>query len=308
MVPLGIGTGPRATPMPEPKLRAHLGAGSRQIVLSVSAKRPHKNLARLIGALRLIPAARRPLLVLPGYSTAHEHELRQRAETLAVANDVRFLGWVNPAELEGLYAAASLRLSFVARRLWPPCPRSDGSRPARSMLLARSSRRGGRGCRTSVRPRVRAPDRRGDRAAAHRCSGGQATARCRTRAGCSLQLEVDSRGHARRIRTRSALKKARALRSADDLRCDARSPPDHTNHHGSGAQTCFPRRRCGSVRAVVARIGDDRLGVAHDWDAASARSRISYAKRASRSRHSITGPTSTRASSRCERFSHLSRE
>ena len=107
VVPLGIGTGPRATPMPEPKLRAHLGAGSRQIVLSVSAKRPHKNLARLIGALRLIPAARRPLLVLPGYSTAHEHELRQRAKTLAVANDVRFLGWVNPAELEGLYAAAS---------------------------------------------------------------------------------------------------------------------------------------------------------------------------------------------------------
>ena len=73
VVPLGIGTGPRAVPRPEPELRERLGAGSRQIVLSVSAKRPHKNLARLIGALALIPPERRPLLVLPGYSTPHEH-------------------------------------------------------------------------------------------------------------------------------------------------------------------------------------------------------------------------------------------
>ena len=89
------------------QLRAQYGAGSRQIVLSVSAKRPHKNLARLIGALSLIPAERRPLLILPGYSTSHEYELRRRAKTLAVVDDIRFLGWVSPTELEGLYAAAS---------------------------------------------------------------------------------------------------------------------------------------------------------------------------------------------------------
>jgi glycosyltransferase involved in cell wall biosynthesis len=107
VVPLGKGTEPRAEPMPEPELRSWLGAGERPIVLSVSAKRPHKNLIRLIGALPLIGAERRPLLVLPGYPTPHEDELRRRAVELGVAADVRLLGWIEPAELEGLYAAAA---------------------------------------------------------------------------------------------------------------------------------------------------------------------------------------------------------
>ncbi|HET6870742.1 MAG TPA: glycosyltransferase family 1 protein [Solirubrobacteraceae bacterium] len=107
VVPLGIGDRHRRTPKDESELRAMLRAGDRQIVLCVAAKRPHKNLARLLGALALIPAPRRPLLVLPGYRTTHEDELRERASTLGVADDVRFLGWIEPDELEGLYAAAS---------------------------------------------------------------------------------------------------------------------------------------------------------------------------------------------------------
>jgi glycosyltransferase involved in cell wall biosynthesis len=86
--------------------RERLGAGERALVLSVSAKRPHKNLTRLIGAVALIPAERRPLLVLPGYPTSHEEELRELARTLGVADDVRFEGWVSADELDGLYAAA----------------------------------------------------------------------------------------------------------------------------------------------------------------------------------------------------------
>ena len=93
-------------PCPEDELRARIDAGGRPIVLCAAAKRPHKNLARLIGAIALIPADRRPLLVLPGYPTAYEAELRQRARELGVASYVRFLGWVDDAELEGLYAAA----------------------------------------------------------------------------------------------------------------------------------------------------------------------------------------------------------
>jgi glycosyltransferase involved in cell wall biosynthesis len=106
VVPLGVGTGPRALPLPEPELRARLTAGTRPIVLCVAAKRPHKNLMRLLGALALIPAERRPLLVLPGYPTAHEDELRRRADELGIEDDVRLLGWIDPNELEGLYAAA----------------------------------------------------------------------------------------------------------------------------------------------------------------------------------------------------------
>jgi glycosyltransferase involved in cell wall biosynthesis len=86
--------------------RELVGAGERPLILSVSAKRPHKNLARLIGALARIPAERRPLLVLPGYRTPHEHELRELAGQRGVARDVRFLGWVSAQELDGLYAAA----------------------------------------------------------------------------------------------------------------------------------------------------------------------------------------------------------
>jgi glycosyltransferase involved in cell wall biosynthesis len=106
VVPLGIGAR-QVDPVGREEMRARLGAPERPIVLSVSAMRPHKNLARLIGALGLIPPDRRPLLVLAGSPTAHERELRRRAEELGLTSDVRFLGWVDDAELEGLYASAS---------------------------------------------------------------------------------------------------------------------------------------------------------------------------------------------------------
>lgn len=107
VVAQGVRISDRADPMSEGELRTWMGAGERPIVLSVSAKRPHKNLLRLLGALALIPAERRPLLVIPGYATSHERELRERASQLRVADDVRLLGWIDSATLEGLYAAAA---------------------------------------------------------------------------------------------------------------------------------------------------------------------------------------------------------
>jgi glycosyltransferase involved in cell wall biosynthesis len=106
VVPLGIGSR-RVEPLPESEIRIWLSAGPRPVVLSVSAKLAHKNLLRLIGAMALIPAPTRPLLVLPGYSTPHEAELRARAAALGVDDDVRFLGWVSAPLLEGLYGAAA---------------------------------------------------------------------------------------------------------------------------------------------------------------------------------------------------------
>jgi glycosyltransferase involved in cell wall biosynthesis len=106
VVPLGLGAVVREAAMPERELRERFELGERRILLSLSAKRPHKNLLALIGALASIPAERRPLLVLPGYPTWHERELRERAESAGVAGDVRFLGWVSGAELEGLWAVA----------------------------------------------------------------------------------------------------------------------------------------------------------------------------------------------------------
>jgi glycosyltransferase involved in cell wall biosynthesis len=49
----------------------------------------------------------RPVLVLPGYATPHEDELRARVSALGTAADVRFMGWVSDEDREGLYALAT---------------------------------------------------------------------------------------------------------------------------------------------------------------------------------------------------------
>lgn len=107
VVPHGVGISQHAEALPPAEVRALLDADERPIVLSVSAKLAHKNLRRLIAAVGRIPAEERPLLVLPGYATKHEEELKAVAARLGVAEDVRFLGWISDEQLEGLYAAAS---------------------------------------------------------------------------------------------------------------------------------------------------------------------------------------------------------
>jgi glycosyltransferase involved in cell wall biosynthesis len=107
VVPLGLGAVKRVEPVGESALRAALDLGERPLVLSLSAKRPHKNLSALIGALARIPAQRRPLLVLPGYATPYEADLRERARALRVEDDIRFLGWLPDEQLEGLWSAAT---------------------------------------------------------------------------------------------------------------------------------------------------------------------------------------------------------
>jgi glycosyltransferase involved in cell wall biosynthesis len=85
---------------------AGLDLGGRPLLLTAAAKRPHKNLARLLDALALIAPAERPVLVLPGYPTPYEAELRRHATALGLDADVRFLGWMDDAEMEWLYATA----------------------------------------------------------------------------------------------------------------------------------------------------------------------------------------------------------
>jgi glycosyltransferase involved in cell wall biosynthesis len=115
VVPLGMGARDDVVGLPQAQLRATLSAGERAVVLSVSALRPHKNLLRLLDALALIPPARRPLLVLVGYPTAHETDLRRRIGELRLEGDVRILGWVDTPTLEGLYAVAG---AFVLPSLY----------------------------------------------------------------------------------------------------------------------------------------------------------------------------------------------
>ena len=106
VVPLGLGTVRRDAPLAEHDVRARFELGERPVLLSLSAKRPHKNLLALLGALAQVAPADRPVLVIPGYPTAHELELRARATALDLESDVRFPAWVSEEELEGLWATA----------------------------------------------------------------------------------------------------------------------------------------------------------------------------------------------------------
>jgi glycosyltransferase involved in cell wall biosynthesis len=107
VVPNGIGLAPAARWESEEELRRRYDLGRRPVLLTVSLKRPNKNLVRLLDALALIPSERRPLLVLAGHATPYEQELRAHAARLQIADDTRFLNWVPNAELEGLYHAST---------------------------------------------------------------------------------------------------------------------------------------------------------------------------------------------------------
>jgi glycosyltransferase involved in cell wall biosynthesis len=107
VVPNGIGTPPVAEWPSGEELRQRYGLGDRLVVLTVSLKRPNKNLTRLLDALALIPSEQRPLLVLAGHATPYEQTLREHATRVGVARDARFLPWVPADELEGLYRTAT---------------------------------------------------------------------------------------------------------------------------------------------------------------------------------------------------------
>jgi glycosyltransferase involved in cell wall biosynthesis len=90
-------------------LRETLDVRGSSVILSVSAKRTHKNLRRLIQALALVreqvPDA---VLVLVGNPTPHEEELKAEVAALGLDDAVRFPAYVDAADLEGLYRLASV--------------------------------------------------------------------------------------------------------------------------------------------------------------------------------------------------------
>lgn len=91
----------------ETTLRRDLGLGGGPIVLTVSAKRPHKNLERLFEAFVQVRADPPAVLVVPGYATFHEQALHERVDELGAAERIRFTGWLGDDVLDGLYRAAT---------------------------------------------------------------------------------------------------------------------------------------------------------------------------------------------------------
>jgi glycosyltransferase involved in cell wall biosynthesis len=108
VIPLGFGSTGRADGTPEPELRQRLALGPGPIVLNVAMKKVHKNQLRLIQALPAVRAAAPGTqLVLAGASTPYEERLLAEAERLGLSDVVTILGYVDRADLEGLYAAAA---------------------------------------------------------------------------------------------------------------------------------------------------------------------------------------------------------
>ncbi len=107
VVALAAGANDLVTPTPADELRSRLGLSAGPVVLTVSAKKVHKNLERLVRAM--VPVAERwpdAVLVMPGNPTAHERELRELASVLGIGANVAFPAYVDAADLEGLYALA----------------------------------------------------------------------------------------------------------------------------------------------------------------------------------------------------------
>ena len=103
VAPLGPGI-PEDVKGPAPlEVRRGFEIGDSPIVLSVLAKRPHKNARRLIDAFTRVPNG---VLVMPGYSTSYERELREELDAAGLTERVRLLGWVDDELLDGLYRAA----------------------------------------------------------------------------------------------------------------------------------------------------------------------------------------------------------
>jgi glycosyltransferase involved in cell wall biosynthesis len=108
VVPLGPGTLPTVAPRGEDELRRRLALGRGPILLAVSALSSHKNVGAVVEAMpHLRRASADVVLVVPGNPTPYGEELARRARARGVGDAVVFPGWVDAADLEGLYRAAS---------------------------------------------------------------------------------------------------------------------------------------------------------------------------------------------------------
>lgn len=98
----------RAAAVAPAAVRARLGLGDGRVVLCVSAALVHKNLPRLIDAFAALgPGFDDCRLVLVGHHGRDSELLRERAEQAGVAQRVVQTGWIDDAELEGLYGLAT---------------------------------------------------------------------------------------------------------------------------------------------------------------------------------------------------------
>jgi len=176
-------------------LRERYGLDRRAIALAVATNLPHKNLPALFGALALMPAETRPVLLLAGHET-DDARMAAQAAAAGVADDVRLLGARSTQELESLCARRLPRAAEPSRGLRPPRSGGDGALAARRVLGDPRAARG----RTIGRALFRSALTGSNRCAARRADRRSRTPTAPWRAGpcprAVLQLARGRRGDA----------------------------------------------------------------------------------------------------------------
>lgn len=99
----GLPIGPGQTPSDE--LRRRFELSDTPYLLCVASTIAHKNIARLLTAFGNFDSNAK--LVLTGHAGLDQASLEQRVRELELGERVRFTGWVEQSDLEGLYAGAT---------------------------------------------------------------------------------------------------------------------------------------------------------------------------------------------------------
>lgn len=110
VVLLGFGHSQSATPTDAAAIRERYELGDSKVVLCVASSLAHKNVPRLIDAYAETFAGDpdRPVLVVAGHAGLGQEHLVEQVAALGVSDSVRFTGWVENEDLEGLYAVADV--------------------------------------------------------------------------------------------------------------------------------------------------------------------------------------------------------
>ncbi|MBJ7348222.1 MAG: glycosyltransferase family 4 protein [Thermoleophilaceae bacterium] len=109
---LGLGMAQPSVVTSESELRTRFELGDGDVVLSVAAALAHKNIGRLLDAFAAVLKSHigsqpPPTLVIAGHAGLEQEQLIAHADRLGIGSSVRFTGWVESGDIEGLYAIAS---------------------------------------------------------------------------------------------------------------------------------------------------------------------------------------------------------
>lgn len=110
VVLLGFGHSRSAQPTKPATIRERYELRDAKVILCVASSLAHKNIPRLIDAYAETFAndPARPVLVVAGHAGLGQDHLIQQAADRGVGEFVRFTGWVDNEDLEGLYTVADV--------------------------------------------------------------------------------------------------------------------------------------------------------------------------------------------------------